>query len=618
MSYTLPPTKRVAGNTGHVGDHDNIANVLAGIPPVVYNVLNSAYGGGADPTGTDDSTDALQAVLNAVKSAGGGCLYVPSGKYLVGGELSYESNSPIRICGDGPQASNFILNSKSSSSSYLNITQTGTLLTGLGNDGTVLIENLSFYNNANSPSFTDVNNAIALTGVNYGQISNVGIYRNSAAQRLNQGMVFNECNLIDVNNCSIYAVANGVVCTGYCQSINLRNCNLHCLGNVAIESTGACIYVSGRTLTLHISQTVVGDGERGLLWTRDAHGNIPHILVAMDFEVNNHSIAGMELAYGSQVWLSQCVFSGGVGTGTPGLLVDKDFQGSLYCVQGQFCDIPGHGVQILGGPDNNFVNCYFGGATGTSYKSAAGTYDEVNIGSGVGDTTIDACHFDVAFGGQGTPAPRSAVYVASGAGNVTVSNSKGKGTSYYGASALVDNAGTLMRNGNIGLGLADTTTAGGETVTGTTMASLSKEIPVPANDMTAGTVYKVTAAGRGTQASGTAVTLTGSFNIDGSGLGTWSPAANIPAGDTFYWTYECSIHVLAAGSSGTVSSNEKFTWGVAGGAGNVIQNGHPSFTVNTTQSNQFGLTAEWSSAAGSPTIVCDTTVLERINSYPAS
>jgi hypothetical protein len=93
-----------------------------------------------------------------------------------------------------------------------------------------------------------------------------------------------------------------------------------------------------------------------------------------------------------------------------------------------------------------------------------------------------------------------------------------------------------------------------------------------------------------------------------------------PRWDTFYWAYECYVHVLTAGASGTVSSNERFTWGVAGGtaSGNVTQNGNSSFTVNTTQSSQFGLTVEWSSAAGSPTIVCDTTILERINSYPAS
>lgn len=60
------------------GTTKNITLGALGLP--VISVLNPAYGGGADPTGTNDSTAAIQAALNAVPSTGA-VVVIPAGTY---------------------------------------------------------------------------------------------------------------------------------------------------------------------------------------------------------------------------------------------------------------------------------------------------------------------------------------------------------------------------------------------------------------------------------------------------------------------------------------------------------------------------------------------------------
>src|ERR1700722_16663516 len=84
-TYVIQPQTRVGGSTGHLADHDNLGAVLSGVPDTAYNVLNTAYSGGADPTGTNDSTAAINAALTATP-AGGVCL-VPAGTYKISGTI---------------------------------------------------------------------------------------------------------------------------------------------------------------------------------------------------------------------------------------------------------------------------------------------------------------------------------------------------------------------------------------------------------------------------------------------------------------------------------------------------------------------------------------------------
>jgi pectate lyase-like protein len=86
VSYTFPADDQVPGNIGHTSDHNNIVDVLSGNSTIVNNVLNTAYAGGADPTGVSDSTAAIQAAITNLPS--GGIVYFPAGTYKVSSTLT--------------------------------------------------------------------------------------------------------------------------------------------------------------------------------------------------------------------------------------------------------------------------------------------------------------------------------------------------------------------------------------------------------------------------------------------------------------------------------------------------------------------------------------------------
>jgi len=74
-----------------------IAQANLGVPGV-FNIMNTAYAGGADPTGVADSTPAIQAAVAAAQTAGGGIVWVPPGTFLVNGTITV-SASGVSIVG---------------------------------------------------------------------------------------------------------------------------------------------------------------------------------------------------------------------------------------------------------------------------------------------------------------------------------------------------------------------------------------------------------------------------------------------------------------------------------------------------------------------------------------
>ncbi len=65
------------------------------LPEMEGPVFNAVTTYGADPTGSSDSTVAIQAAINAASAAGGGVVFLPSGTYLV--EPSGNNNFALRI-----------------------------------------------------------------------------------------------------------------------------------------------------------------------------------------------------------------------------------------------------------------------------------------------------------------------------------------------------------------------------------------------------------------------------------------------------------------------------------------------------------------------------------------
>lgn len=101
MSYTIPADSHLVGDTGHTGYHNNISDVINGSVP--FNILNTAYSGGADPTGVADSSAAINAAIAAAAS-GGGVVRVPPGSYKVSA-AAIQMSSGVILAGDGPAAS---------------------------------------------------------------------------------------------------------------------------------------------------------------------------------------------------------------------------------------------------------------------------------------------------------------------------------------------------------------------------------------------------------------------------------------------------------------------------------------------------------------------------------
>jgi hypothetical protein len=79
----------MAGNSGHISAHNNLSTIISG-NNLQFSVLDTAYSGGADPTGSSDSAPAFNAALNAAAAAGSGnVVLVPQGNYKI--------NSPVVV-----------------------------------------------------------------------------------------------------------------------------------------------------------------------------------------------------------------------------------------------------------------------------------------------------------------------------------------------------------------------------------------------------------------------------------------------------------------------------------------------------------------------------------------
>jgi len=574
-----------------------------------FNVLNYS----ADPTGATDCTTAFNNTIAAAAAAGGGVVYVPTGSYKITGAVAYTGTASLTILGDGPQATKIRMNNTATSSTYFSITNTGAWGTETDGDGFVMIAGMSFYNDHFVGSNADTNIGIYLSGVNFGYILNVAFYKGTGSQRILQAIVANVCNQVLIDNCNIFSVVNGITFTGECQVCIVRASSIWQPAGTGV-ATAASILISGQTLGVTVKDVIMHDGDRGILWTQDSGSNIPHLFFGYNVQPNNLSIVAMEFDYGAQVYLDACVFSGSaVSANVPGVVFGANFQGSGFIRGCIFSGQPGHSIAINGGTGFIIQGCEFG--DGSGYKFAANTYDEINIAA-AGEVTIDACHFNVdALAGIGSNfPPRSAVYVAAGVTQVTLTNSKGPGTG-YGTATVVDNgaAGIVMKRGNIGLGLADSTTGTGNTVTAAAQTQLSASITVPLYDMVPGKVYRIRAWGHGTQAAGAAQNLSLQAHL-GQSLGTWTAGTNPAAGAAFVWSYETLCMITAQGSSGTFTTTETFTWN-----GAVSQHGNNAgITVNTQANQSAFLDVAWAATTGAPTITCDGTSVEPIQNYPAS
>jgi Pectate lyase superfamily protein len=591
----------VFGRTGAVtaqsGDYTVSQVTGAALLNNTLDWVNVVQQFGADPTGVSDSSTAFQNALTAIKNAGGGVLYIPAGNYLINTGLTYSSANTLYIVGDGSGVSNIRGNNSSASVTYLSVTSCNNFA----------MFNLSFLNNQNSPAFSDPNINVQLNSVTRGSFRNVAM-QTGTANRINQGIVLSACTYIDIDDCDIRAYVNGLYITGASAVITVRASTFSTTSGSGVSSAAA-ILADSTLQTLHLNGLVLNGGDRGILWQGGTGAN-PAFGWFYDVEVNNTAVSGMDFETGAEIWMNGCWLSNLTQPGlVPGLIFGASFDGNAYLEQCTFQGWSGHSVQILGGSGYDFNGCVFGNDS----KNASNTYDEINIASGVNFTTIRGCHFNTdPFYGVGATHPRSAVFITSGAGETIIEGCTAAAASNYGTAAIVDFTDNAVRKGNIGIGFPESVAGVGNTVTGTSFAALSGNPTIPIRDAQVGSTYKITAFGHGTQATGTSVNLSLRATY-GGGLGAFTAGTNPGAGAAFTWSYSAYITVTATGASGSLNLFDNFQW-------NGVSTYHSNVTValNSTVTNVIGLFADWASTTGTPTITCDSYLIERLPNLPLS
>lgn len=432
-SYVLQPQTRLAGQSGHVGDHDNLGAVLAGNSGVVFNALNTTYSGGADPTGASDCTAAFQACLTAMIAFGGAIMYVPAGSYRQDSQVAWNSSKSLTLVGDGPGATVILLNTS---------TPTSTTYWLITNSARVDIRNLSMNNNVNASSFSDVNVAVELSSVTWGCFRNVTMQTAAASNRMNQNIVLSNCTNIDIDACDLRSYVNCVVLSGSTAAVTIRAGSFGQNSGSGV-STAASILVTGDPQTLHVTNQVANSGDRGLLCTGGSGAN-PAFIWLYDYELNNMQINGLDFETGAEVWVTACwIATNSVVNAASSVKVGSSFAGVAHFVQCTFQGAPGHNVQLDGGSGYSFTGCVFG----TTAKGSSNFFDELNIQGSVSWVTVDGCHFNTdPYYGIGSTPPRAAVYISSGATHVYTKGCTSLPNGSYGTAALVNNAGSMTES----------------------------------------------------------------------------------------------------------------------------------------------------------------------------
>lgn len=218
--------------------------------------------------------------------------------------------------------------------------------------------------------------------------------------------------------------------------------------------------------------------------------------------------------------------------------------------------------------------------------------------------------------GDGTNAPDTNIY-RSAANTLKTDDSFQASGSIQSGGDLISTAGQLQLN----LGGAAKKNAQPSVSTGpvasTTTETIAATYTIPANDATAGAVYKITAWG----VAGVTGTPTLTFKSRMGGV-SGSSTASIPitaaSGVTAkVWRAELYVSILTTGASGSWSGNLTVEEGVSVAGSNPVvavtrMDGGGTAAINTTISNDLCITLQWSASSGSNTWTCRGFAAERI------
>lgn len=125
-AFTPVPATRSVGTVDPPGDMNNTSNELAAIG-AGYSVMNTVYGGGADPTGLTDSTAQIGSAVAAAHLAGMPVL-LPAGTFSVSSALNWKLPG-LQVYGAG--SSNTVILQSSANTPILQLAGQGQHISGL-------------------------------------------------------------------------------------------------------------------------------------------------------------------------------------------------------------------------------------------------------------------------------------------------------------------------------------------------------------------------------------------------------------------------------------------------------------------------------------------------------
>jgi hypothetical protein len=499
VAVTIPPDTRTAGEGAPAADIDDVADVLNAWG-MAGNVQDTAWSGGADPSGLTDST----AAVNAALASGPGAYKVPYGTYLLNGASALLMGIPgtALLCDPGTV---FLIGAGFSAPSAIAISATAYVL------GRPMIRGAS-------PAVTSnpVASAVEITGAQFCVIDAQFEY---------------------VNGYVIESVGGASLANTGCRFINPTAYN--CAGGVHVKGVAGSAYGGQQWIVSpHLSQIGAASGgaaNRDCILIEDCSD--VYVTGSPDCAVSDVSSGSALHVKGlcSSVFVADGYDLGVFPNGSPAnsvLLIEDSANGSpagirlgrgilqegliagtvsggasrVYFAGADFANNASHGLVLSGTGSGIYLSgdCTFRGNGG----GGAGTNYDLNI-SGSPSGKVTGARFQSAVTASGTPGVQAAVAVSASGLNVPFEDCDFTGTGVNQATAFTA-LPTWIRN------------CRGYNPHGSVIVAVPASGSPVATALHYDSVYFITAGSAG-------CTITRNTNGFGGGTG---PAVIIPAGQT--------------------------------------------------------------------------------------
>lgn len=571
VNFSIPPDSRAPGTGNPAGDMDAVIDALQGLR-ADRSVLNAAYAGGADPTGTADSTAAINAAYAA--SGPGQVVFFRDGIYKISAPLTPPPGviTVMGLAGFDPA------------------TWTD------GSSGCVIQPSASFTGNAVF-QFADVSHALTQGPAILGGA---------------------------IDGSALTVTADGIRATGPVNAVVLANLFIANVTGAGINCVTDAL-ASGQTYPYgwHLSHVKIDSpGQQGIACANhtDATFTDVHVIGSAGHGWSfagpcpNSRFVGCKAewtAAGSDGFHLTGSWSSGAGSGGmvfAGCSTDR-------------CGANGLSVTATGTVPVIFTGCMFrrdGRNSGTGGGGFAGislsgsTIPVVISGVTVFPGTDD--------NGTGTSSPQYGLSVASSAANITIGHGYIQGAT---ASRNNDNTGlNVMFSG--GLAFASGTTASPALDTSGTRTAISSPVTVsntttetplvslglPPGILAAGSTYRINVMGT-VQVQATSGTLTFKPYIGGTAAQTPQMATQgSAAGPVAFWL-EMYVSVDTTGTSGTYVAHGRGEMEFSSRV-NLVTSSTTTTAVNTVTAATVKLTATWATASATNILTVSIATIEQV------